>query len=118
MKLPTLAFGIVAVIIGIILFRVKYEVLGLEHAYGQILKSIKETKESIHVLKAEWSHLNDPKRIQNLSIKFLTSIKPVETTQMVSFHDAAGGDKGYDKKALEDLIDAATSENKKHREAD
>lgn len=106
-----------AVIVGIVLFRVKYEVVGLESQHKQVKRAISATNESIHLLRAEWAHLNDPKRVQLLAAKYLNHIKPLKKNQMVTFHDAAGGDKGYDRKALEDLIDAAVKENKSHKGA-
>lgn len=64
-------FAIVSMSIGVILFKVKYEVVGLESHHHKIKKSIHEVKESIHILKAEWAHLANPERIQKLSIKYL-----------------------------------------------
>ena len=67
----TVIFAVVSMTIGVILFKVKYEVVGLETQHQKIKKSIHEVKESIHILKAEWAHLANPERIQNLSIKYL-----------------------------------------------
>ncbi|CAO5680646.1 MAG: hypothetical protein HEEMFOPI_00538 [Holosporales bacterium] len=67
----TATFTTIAMLVGIILFRLKYEVLALENTHLQIQRSIEETKESIHVLRAEWAHLTDPARIQKLSVKYL-----------------------------------------------
>jgi cell division protein FtsL len=64
-------FAVVCMSIGVILFKVKYEVVGLETQHQKIKKSIHEAKESIHILKAEWAHLANPERIQKLSIKYL-----------------------------------------------
>jgi cell division protein FtsL len=64
-------FAVVSMSIGVILFKVKYEVVGLETQHQKIKKSIHEVKESIHILKAEWAHLANPERIQKLSIKYL-----------------------------------------------
>lgn len=67
----TVSFGCIAFAVGIVLFRIKYEVVDLENRHIQILKSIHSTKESIHLLNAEWAHLTDPARIQRLSAKYL-----------------------------------------------
>jgi hypothetical protein len=52
--------------------------MALEKSHKQVVKSISETKESIHVLKAELTHLNDPARLQKLAITHLnfSALKP------------------------------------------
>ena len=77
MRWSTLCFAVISVVVGIILFRIKYEVDSLDSKHRVIKRSIQDTKESIHVLKAEWAHLNDPSRIQTLSAKYLKDI-PLE----------------------------------------
>ncbi|CAO4839680.1 MAG: hypothetical protein CNLJKLNK_00873 [Holosporales bacterium] len=67
----TVSFGCIAFAVGIVLFRIKYEVVDLENRHIQILKSIQSTKESVHLLNAEWAHLTDPARIQRLATKYL-----------------------------------------------
>jgi hypothetical protein len=77
MRTSTITFLSVGMCVGVILFRLKYEVLGLEQTHQQIKKSIFDTKEAIHVLRAEWAHLSDPSRIQKLSIKYLNNGQPL-----------------------------------------
>ena len=43
-------------------------------------------QEGIHVLKAEWSHLNDVARIKDLASRYL-NMKPTEPTQIKSPED-------------------------------
>ncbi len=73
--LTIMAFGI-----GLCLFRVKYQVMALEKNHKEIVKSITESKEAIHVLKAELTHLNDPARLQKLAITHLgfVALKPTQ----------------------------------------
>ena len=59
--------ALMAFCVGLGLFRVKYQVMALEKNHKQVVKSISETRESIHVLKAELTHLNDPARLQKLA---------------------------------------------------
>jgi hypothetical protein len=94
-----------------ILFKVKYKVMDLEKKHKQIRVSIRETRESLDVLKAEWSHLNDPKRLQNLAKKYLPDFAPISGAQMVSFEQVMSSAKSYDKKALEDLVRKAAEES-------
>jgi hypothetical protein len=73
--LTIMAFGI-----GLCLFRVKYQVMALEKNHKEIVKSIAESKEAIHVLKAELTHLNDPARLQKLAMTHLgfVALKPAQ----------------------------------------
>jgi len=48
----------------------------------QIAANIRET----HILKAEWSHLNDPSRIGKLSEKYL-KLKPITAKQFIDVDD-------------------------------
>lgn len=77
---------IMAFCVGLGLFRVKYQVMALEKNHKHVVKSIAETKESIHVLKAELTHLNDPARLQKLSSTHLNfgALKP---NQIVSINE-------------------------------
>ncbi|MCX7338299.1 MAG: hypothetical protein NTX76_03325 [Alphaproteobacteria bacterium] len=97
--------------IALILFRVKYEVMALELQHRQINRTIQETKETLHILKAEWALLNEPARLQRLAVKYLPGMKPLKSAQLISFDDLLGGEAGYDKAALEDLIAEATINN-------
>lgn len=75
---------IMAFCVGLGLFRVKYQVMALEKDHKHAVKSIAETKESIHMLKAELTHLNDPARLQKLSSTHLKfgALKPSQIVTM------------------------------------
>ncbi|MBY0463277.1 MAG: hypothetical protein K2Q34_08875 [Alphaproteobacteria bacterium] len=111
MRRSTLIVGGLSIIIGLALFKTKYAVMALEQQHQQIKKGIQETNEALHVLRAEWAHLNDPSRLQILAQKYL-DIAPIGSTQYVSFEDVASKDGGYDRKALEDLIAKAVADPK------
>lgn len=65
------------------LFRVKYQVVALEKSHKEVIKSIAETKETIHILKAELTHLNDPARLQKLAVLHL-DFKALKPSQVIS----------------------------------
>ncbi len=111
MRRSTIVCGVVAIAIGTGLFQLKYEVMRLEQQYRQICQTIKLTEESTHVLKAEWAHLNDPKRLQVLAQKHLNII-PVEGAQLTSLERVTGGQGNYDRDALEQLVADIASESK------
>lgn len=60
------------------LFQIKFKVQELHREALELKKELEHEKTSIHVLKAEWAYLNDPKRLIYLSEKFLdlAQIKP------------------------------------------
>ncbi|HQS83452.1 MAG: hypothetical protein B7Y25_01770 [Alphaproteobacteria bacterium 16-39-46] len=60
--------------IGILLFNVKYKVVGLEQELSHVKRDITNSRQSIHILKAEWEHLNNPGRLQKLAQKYLNLI--------------------------------------------
>lgn len=82
MQSSTVLFAVISVVIGVVLFRVKYEVDHLAYEHKMISRNIRNTEETIHVLKAEWAHLNDPARIHSLVVKYL----PNKNTQS-AVHD-------------------------------
>ena len=103
MKGSTFLFTCVAVATGIALFHIKYQVVSLEKDYTQTLEHIHDTQESIHVLRAEWAHLNDPRRLHDLSLKYL-KIVPIQASQFIPMRRLAQNTKDYDQYALSQLI--------------
>lgn len=112
MQRPTLLFVFIASGVGLGLFQLKYQVMNLEQKHRRIHQTILETKEAIHVLKAEWAHLNEPKRLQTLCERYLM-ISPIQGSQMVSLQHVAesepgeasgGGSAGYDRRAMDQLV--------------
>ena len=67
--------------LSLVLFSVKYQVQDLEEEIGQLNRSIIADQQAIHVLKAEWSHLNDPVRLRDLSVRHL-GLGAVEPEQL------------------------------------
>ena len=63
-----------------VLFSLKYEVQALEEELQSINRSVASDRETIHVLEAEWSLLNDPKRLEDLSHRYL-DLTPMDPGQ-------------------------------------
>lgn len=79
----TILWTLLAVSVGVVLFVVKYEVKDLEHRLAGLNADIHRNQETIHILRAEWSYLNDPIRLRTLSEKHL-GMKPVTPTQVAT----------------------------------
>lgn len=77
---------IVAAAAGIagVLFPVKYRVQDLERELAGLNAQILEDREAMHVLKTEWSYLNQPERIAELAQRHL-AMGVMEPLQVVSF---------------------------------
>tara|TARA_B100000029_G_scaffold28889_1_gene27897 strand:+ start:527 stop:883 length:357 start_codon:yes stop_codon:yes gene_type:complete len=68
------------------LYKLKYEVQDLEARYAQVNRTIVAEQEAIRVLNAEWSFLNNPKRLGNLS-KHHLKVRPVGADRFVCLDD-------------------------------
>lgn len=70
-------WSVLAVGVGVGLFLLKHEVQSLEDDLNRINRDIQARQESIHVLKAEWSFLNDPARLRRLAETHLHMTAPL-----------------------------------------
>jgi len=80
----TLLFVLLACALSLALFSVKYQVQDLEEELVGLERSIVSERQAIHVLKAEWSHLNDPSRLGALAREYL-GMKPVAPNRVATF---------------------------------
>lgn len=65
------------------LFHTSYRVQELDETLGRINREIIREQEAIQVLKAEWSYLNEPGRLERLARKY-TSLAPTEAVQLAA----------------------------------
>lgn len=65
------------------LFHVKYQVAALEEDLTRLNAATLREQNQIHVLEAEWSYLNRPSRLEELSERYL-QLKPMQPTQLTS----------------------------------
>ncbi len=80
----TLAMLLLAASAGGLLFRVSFEVAELEDRLGGLNRAIVKEQESIHVLRAEWSYLNQPSQLAALAERYLDLV-PLATEQIQTF---------------------------------
>lgn len=82
--------NLIAVMITILtsfaLYRVKYEASASAGQVARLRAEIAEEQKTVAILKAEWSHLNQPARLQELSSRYL-DLKPIDVHQIVTFQD-------------------------------
>ncbi len=76
----------IAILTGIGLFLVKYEVRALEEQLLDVNRRVVANQEATHILKAEWAHLNDASRIEELNVRYL-DLKPVNPLQLRRVED-------------------------------
>ncbi len=81
--LGTVLWACLAAVIGVGLFFVKHEVKDQERRLAALTGEIQRNQETIHVLRAEWSYLNDPIRLRALSEKHL-GMHPVSPAQVAT----------------------------------
>lgn len=82
----TLGAFFIAGIMGLLLFSIKHTVQHQEKHLKEIQNKIRQTQESIHVLKAEWAYLNEPIRLQKLALKY-TDLQPLQPLQIIQWEN-------------------------------
>ncbi len=70
-------------VISVGLVAVKTRVQEMETRLSVLQRDIRSDRDAIRVLKAEWSHLNDPTRLKRLADTYL-KLSPVTSAQIAS----------------------------------
>ena len=91
------------------LFHFKFEVQTLEKDLKGLNAQIYANQQAIHVLKAEWSHLNDPDRLSDLNGRYLQlqSVDPKQLARLQDIPARVAAPSGPDVAALDTLPPAA-----------
>ena len=74
-----------------VIYQVKYEARALDEEIASLGNEIDTERDSLAVLRAEWSLLNRPERIERLAQKFL-KLAPVQPRQLVTVYSVSDGD--------------------------
>lgn len=77
-------FVLIAMIAGVGMFLLKYEVIKEEEMLYTLQRQIKEDRWEIHTLKADWAHLTDPPRLRTL-VDTYTKLQKIHPEQVISF---------------------------------
>ena len=70
-RIATWLWIAVAGLMGYGLYQLKHEVIALENELGRLNRQIVQEQQNIHVLKAEWSYVTQPGRLQLLAQRHL-----------------------------------------------
>lgn len=84
MRKLTLVFLGCAAGFGVLNYALKQTVTSLEDELARLTREAYKTQESLHLLQAEWSYLNEPSRLQALVSKHLPGI-PLSTAQLITY---------------------------------
>ena len=81
-----------------VIYEGKYEARALDEDIGSLRKDIETERDAVAVLRAEWSLLNRPERIERLANKYL-KLAPAKPFQLVTLD--AVTDRDFDRSRLE-----------------
>jgi hypothetical protein len=87
-RIGTIVWFVVLALLGVGLFQVKYAVQAKERELRKINRQIAADHEAMRVLEAEWSYLNDPVRLADLTRRH-TDLTPVMASQIATFDSLA-----------------------------
>lgn len=87
-RIGTIVWFVVLAMLGIGLFQVKYAVQTKERELRTVNRQITADREAMRVLEAEWSYLNDPVRLADLTRRH-TDLAPVMAGQIATLESLA-----------------------------
>lgn len=79
-----------------LIYEVKYETGMMEEQVASLKLGIRRERDAIAILRAEWSHLNRPERVERLARKHL-GLDPVQARQMMTLEQLAELRKGINR---------------------
>lgn len=85
-KRTTFLALVLAAVMSLGLFVVSYQVQDLEDQLEALNRGIARDNRAVHVLQAEWAHLNDPQRLRLLAERYL-GLEPIATKQLGKVED-------------------------------
>jgi cell division protein FtsL len=102
-----LVLGLVA--LAYVIYEVKYEARALDEEIAGLSKDIETERDGVAVLRAEWSLLNRPERIERLAQKYL-KLAPARASQLVTLDTVSESDFARARvKAADQTVASATA---------
>ncbi len=81
-----LAFGFLAGLV-VLIYDMKFETRRLENRAQQLQRAIEDEKDNVALMRAEWSHVARPERIEQLTREISPDLQPVKAAQIVNQRD-------------------------------
>jgi cell division protein FtsL len=113
MRYINFLLAVALAVIAVVIYQVKYETRGLEQRVSRLQTTIAEERDAIGILRAEWSHLNRPARLERLARKHL-GLRPLDATQ-VADRDAISSAKRESTLAPDDPAPKASRAGSRHQ---
>jgi len=86
-----LNFTVFGVMVGLLMliYQQKHETRQLEARAGELSREISEQTRALAVLRAEWTYLTRPDRLETIATQTM-DLEPVTAEQITTFEDIAG----------------------------
>lgn len=81
----------VAGLASVALFNITFKVEQIQDELNVLNKQILKEQKAVHVLKAEWSYLSRPERIESLSLRLLPHLQPPTAQQVGNIESLIAG---------------------------
>ena len=91
MRFVNICLVLALVALAYVIYEGKYEARALDEDIGGLRKDIEKERDAVAVLRAEWSLLNRPERIERLAEKHL-KLKPARPQQLVTIETVSDSD--------------------------
>lgn len=75
---------IAAFVMGLGLLFLKYQVASLEQTRAQLDAALRKTREHIHILHAERTHITEPQRLHKLACRHLKTWGPIHLNHILT----------------------------------
>jgi cell division protein FtsL len=80
-----LAFGFLAGLV-VLIYNMKFETRRLETQAAQLERAIEDEKDNVALMRAEWSHVARPERVESLARDVL-KLEPAKPEQLINHRD-------------------------------
>jgi cell division protein FtsL len=80
-----LAFGFLAGLV-VLIYDMKFETRRLEDRAAQLQRAIEDEKDNVALMRAEWSHVARPERVETLAREVL-KLEPAKPEQLINHRD-------------------------------
>ena len=80
-----LAFGFLAGLV-VLIYDMKFETRRLEDRAAQLARAIEDERDNVALMRAEWSHVSRPERVESLAREGL-KLEPAKPEQLINHRD-------------------------------